>query len=642
MSPKNDWRRLLFFAVLLISTILIAGACGSGGDDDDDDDDDDLNWQDDPQMQTDGPDALDGLTDDAAAALEAAPDWLYDKLLNAFKRLSNTTQDKYAGVILNATDPNYLDELAFIVAHSAPQDMSNMSYDPDILEHNVELIYQRDDLLDYVDIVEYGEASKGGDFYTTLKYYMPDGDFEIPMDIYYWYVVHPRLEDELPAFIEPDTGRIGDPPAGHFWREYLFEHADDLCPHPSKLQCGGDPWSDPDPVPCTTLQDELAGVEYLWEEVQNATENNGAIGVITQWVKNTLCFGAGAERPVQPVRIYHLHRGNCGEFADFTDAAARAALIPTANVDAYTNDHTWNQFYDGDWHQWEPVNTMVDNPDSYDSDEETDGWWYLFATYYVRGDGYTINNTDTYSGTCTLEVTVVDSEGNSVDGVRITSSEMRYGYWIPHFNDLTAYDGTLSILLGDSNSFCLKAVSELGTYPEGDPERVISNSHIGETYTWDVELDESRQALTIGEPSPEPEGGEHYDLKVEYDFPYQFMQGDSIVSGLEFTKQVEPGNARIFVIDSENYELYDSGEPFVAHQSVVAGSDNFHFDIPYPDTWYVVVSNEESVVAMQVGTVAVYLLDISGGDDNATEILDDNWYLYLEPGERFVIGLGGL
>jgi transglutaminase-like putative cysteine protease len=133
------------------------------------------------------------------------------------------------------------------------------------------------------------------------------------------------------------------------------------------------------------------------------------VGAVCRWVLDSLCFGAGAERPVQPLRIYNLHRGNCGEYADMTSAAARAALIPTTNVIAYANDHTWNQFYDGAWHQFEPVNGMVNDFDTYDRDGDVPGgWWWLLGTRVPRGDG----SAESYSGlTATLVAQVSDAAG---------------------------------------------------------------------------------------------------------------------------------------------------------------------------------------------------------------------------------------
>jgi hypothetical protein len=61
-----------------------------------------------------------------------------------------------------------------------------------------------------------------------------------------------------------------------------------------------------------------------------------------------------------------------------TSASARASLIACRNVGARGNDHTWNEFYDRRWVQWEPVNTYVEHYYYY-VDED--------GNYYYQKDG---------------------------------------------------------------------------------------------------------------------------------------------------------------------------------------------------------------------------------------------------------------
>ena len=638
MPLRVPARKAVWFAILIVSLSLMFTACqksksdnssSKGG----------TAWQGHPQMQAQGPEPTDGLTSDAIAALDVAPKWLYFPLLHSFKNLHQNMQDTFAAVLLNASDPRFVDELAFIIAHSAPEDLNlaNANY-PALLEDNVRMIYERADQLDYVDVVEHGDASKGGDFYTTLKYYLPDGDFELPRDIYYWYIVHPRMEDETPAYVDPASGHMADPPNGHFWREYLWaDHSAEICPN--KISCGGDPFDNP--APCPTLPTMLQGVTHLWEN-NTGFDDNGAIGVVSKWILGSMCFGAGTERPIQPVRIYDIHRGNCGEWADISDSAARSALIPALNVAAYSNDHTWNQFFIEDWHHWEPVNGMIDAWSAYDADKDdrSDGWWFAFAMYTARGDGYASDNTQLYSATCTLNVTVKDSNGNPADGVNITSANPALNFQIAHFNDLTDSDGKLTALLGDHNHFYFKATSPLGNFPDGDPVRVITYSKADETYTWDVALPNARTALDIQTlDAPAAAASNRYHLSLSVDFPTEFMTSKGIIAGLSYTKEVTPGHARIFICDDANYQLYSQGSAFQAYQTAFLGTGTLDLDIPKPGNWYVIVSNEESVVAAQAGTVQLSLTDAKAG---GAEVLGNNWTLYLKPGDKYIIGIGGL
>ena len=105
----------------------------------------------------------------------------------------------------------------------------------------------------------------------------------------------------------------------------------------------------------------IALIDVLWKSKTYSRDDNGAIGALINWEKAAISFGAGDERPIQPNRIYAVGCGNCGEWADMATAAARTALIPSQNVGARANDHTWNEFWDDGWMQWEPVNNSMRN-----------------------------------------------------------------------------------------------------------------------------------------------------------------------------------------------------------------------------------------------------------------------------------------
>ena len=162
------------------------------------------------------------LTADAEAAIDIAPDWLKMDLKDNFRRLSETNQNSYAGIINNAQHP-YIDEICFEVAHIAPQTLAS-SMALQLLTENVESIYEIAGFFDYVEIVDYD----GDDYYSTTKYKVLEQgnivEIELPRDIYYWYIVHPKLHKEVPNYINPATGYPADPPTGVFWRDYLMNH----------------------------------------------------------------------------------------------------------------------------------------------------------------------------------------------------------------------------------------------------------------------------------------------------------------------------------------------------------------------------------------------------------------------------------
>jgi|GEM_PF-2420153 len=313
-------------------------------------------------------DAL-ALTELAVEAIGLSPAWLADDLVVAFDRLGATLQDDLALLIVDNDEPWTWDEIAFTIAHTSPEVLAASWFYPQLLLENAQLIYAHDPALDYVEIVDVGEPGVDPDYYTVATYRIQSGDQvverTIERDTWYWYVVHPRIEDESPMYVDgwdacgssqcPTT-----PELGRFWRDFLWSGAAQDCPADTT---------------CIVLEDVLADIDVLWAEQLYSRTDNGAVGALIQFVLDAMNFGAqsGQVRSVQPNSVYALVYGNCGEHSDITGAAARTALIPSQNVSAWGNDHTWNEFWDDGWMQWEPVNTYV-------------GHWYYYAD--ANGDYY--------------------------------------------------------------------------------------------------------------------------------------------------------------------------------------------------------------------------------------------------------------
>jgi hypothetical protein len=347
------------------------------------------------------------LTELALEALEVVPDWVADDLAIALDKVSDEDQDDLAALIVDQEDIYLIDEIAFAIAHTSPEVIEYPSFYPELFQVNAELIYAYDPELDYVQLEDVGEPGVDEDFYTTATYRIEreDGSIEevtIDRDHYYWYLVHPRLEDEYPLFIDGWVNASGtSPDNGWFWREFLWEAAADECPADRT---------------CHLLKDYFEGVDFVMTEAGDKA-HEGAIGGVIQFVLDAIDFGAGDERPVQPVRIYTVVAGNCGEHADFTTSSARTALIPARNVGAFANDHTWNEFWTDRWVQTEPIGQSVDSWGYYGGgigrdgeDDDCDGVAddALF-TDDADGDGYSPatfdcddNDADVYPGATEL------------------------------------------------------------------------------------------------------------------------------------------------------------------------------------------------------------------------------------------------
>ena len=351
----------------------------------------------------------------------------------------------YLDSIIDPVDPRYRDEIAFACAYTPPEQLRDNAL-VQIFNDNVRYIYERAPMLSYVSLVEV----PGRDGYTTARYNMRAGSdylsIEIPRDVYYWGVVHPRITEEEIAYIDPSTGGKADPSTGgRFWREYLWEHADGSYP-PGPVY--PDDWTGPKAYYPTEfsppLLKEVASTPIILWDMQpyepptgfdHAGEVNKrpwdlrdhAIEKVSHWVSKTLVLNKQEspenERPNQPVRIAHLHNGNCGELQDLTIAAARCALIPARGVLLMGEDHVWSEFYAGGWHQWDNYwsdsGGVIANSMNYWWEWGSRGGSGLFA---MMGDGSVEDVGTAYRPpdvTGSLSVYVRDARGVGVDGARV-------------------------------------------------------------------------------------------------------------------------------------------------------------------------------------------------------------------------------
>jgi hypothetical protein len=522
------------------------------------------------------PDAI--LIDQAEDAVARAPDWMKLSLRQNFTSMNETAQLTAANLILNAEDP-VVDEVAFQVAHLPFEVIEADSFIGGVLVENAVGMYSIDSLLPYASILDYGSALEGGDYYSTIEYFVGGGvdtaGYELPRDHYYWYVVMPRVTREFPSYIDPETGRVADPPDGVFWRDYFMNHADDGYP---------------------VLADSLAGEQTLWNQMVDNRDSNGAIGVIIRWVLDVMDFQTPPTRPLQPVKIYNYHQGTCSEHSYLTSAVSRAALIPCVSTIAYKDDHKWNEFWDRRWVSWEPVNTYTDSPHHYE------GWGKeIAAAFNWRADGYIWTVTERYTEVCTLTINITDSLDRPVDGAftRITSSgQVGWGCT----GGWSSSNGELTYLVGDNRWISGRVYSVLGDCPQFGFVRITDNSMAGEHYRWDAMIEGDKIPIFKANPdSVGPDPSNEYRIDVEVDVPYEAVAGSNWEDDLHFWDFRESGIIDFFICDEEEYNLYTSGEAFRAfsiHPDTT--SVNTNFVTPENGNWYVVLSNERKAANMEV------------------------------------------
>jgi len=173
------------------------------------------------------------LTQKSEKVLAIVPEWLTLPLMIKLAQLSSKIQDSLSDIVLKLKNRRYIDEVAFSIAYLSKDEIEGDHFDPRILIENVELIYAADSLLDYVELIECGKPGLDKNFYTTTRYRLisEEGEefYEIPPEVYYWYIVYPRIGREPVSYFDPVKGEFAPPESGGvFWRKYYLVEDDDL------------------------------------------------------------------------------------------------------------------------------------------------------------------------------------------------------------------------------------------------------------------------------------------------------------------------------------------------------------------------------------------------------------------------------
>ena len=581
-------------------------------------------------------DLRDSLPSACIDAIELSPLWLRDDLEQSFRNLPADTAEMTANAILSAPE-NEIDEVAFCVANMSPEGLCDERFDADLLLINSNFIYRVADSLSYVELMEYGDI-ESGDWFTTTAYWVVDSTLtdtvlmEVPREIYYWYVVHPKLSDESPKRIDiaSDTE---ERTYGYFWREYL--------------------WTDPNPVfrysagGYPMLPDWIKMAQVLWirnDTVLAAdrwiTPECGALDILGEWVSTVMPDPPSSLRPVQPNQIAYIHKGNCGEVQDLLGAACRTALIPDLLVGTFLQDHVWNEFWDNvfpgeywtedDWHcyqvdRWGGVTSLAPYWGGYD--RQRGGSKKVNNCLGFRGDGYCPDRTPAYTAVCTLIVEANDENGNPIPGaeVMITSNAL-WDPTTPYYTaDVRAADcnGRIVVAMGDSCPFYYRVDTPIGCEPgpgfvTSFPDLGSGYSEIGAIYTASVTISASLPELqvTVLEEDMHPTR-----LHVSFASDYEYIRGSAShnrLDGIKYSYRSENGIVSALVCDSHNFALYRDGEPFEAyeyHSRVSSGEFVLKFD--GTGMWYVVLSTEETVtndnVVSAIATLGYASTDIAGG-----------------------------
>jgi Concanavalin A-like lectin/glucanases superfamily/FlgD Ig-like domain/Carboxypeptidase regulatory-like domain/Transglutaminase-like superfamily len=538
------------------------------------------------------------LSPESQQAVAKSPAWIRTALENTLRQLTSANQQKWAGVINDAVDP-YIDEIAFSVANSSVAYLSSPYAYTEVFEQNAFYIYEIDNDLSYVEVIDYGHSYTDEDYYSTTKYWKQDANgvlsqIEVPREIYYWYLVHPKITDEILAFIDPEiiesngthNNNITGPEEGVFWRDYLYNHNDEGYPK---------------------LKYFLQDCDVLWNGTNHSLTT--AVGATHAWISQSVVFTSNSERPHQPVRIYAKHIGRCGEHADLRAAALRIALIPGTSILSISGDHTWNEFWDEAWIHYDGGD--LNNPYVYEN-----GWGKVFGSVFeIRSDGVLTPVTDTYSpGWSTLEIYVTDSNGEPVDGARLL-----LGTTASNVSDnvgVTDNEGKYIFIVGDSRSYSVSVTSSVGNTAF---QQIVDNTEPGVTYTHVINLTGTMPAVDFTAITTPVDTNDDYKIFADFTAENQVVKGvipfDDIDNGY-YTHVLEEGMINFLMTSETEFNEYTSGDNFEAFEEqidVVNGAAEF--DIPVGDNWYVLLENGNNLRNPQhvKGWVTLYSYDETGG-----------------------------
>ncbi len=338
--------------------------------------------------------------------------YLPDKGFEFYVLEDTAALDTYIRLLRDASD-ELVDEVAFTVAHTPHEVLRAMARlgEADLLVENARDIYKADRELDYAKIIDLPDGR------STILY--SNGD-TLPPDIYYWYVVHPRILFEIPSRV--DVSYWKKRPSGFRPHEgngpykpdkeelEWLRHSEDIYRNPLTGQF----WR-------TTFFTDSTYGKTLIDVVKGAKGPLDAIRRVYAfqcWADSGFMRFGYRTQDIQPLVIYYKAYGSCGEQSILFASLARTALIPTYIAIDMGEDHQWDEVYfDGKWHHLDVnmgVDKGIDNPCK---SAECMGNKTVTAVVGWRPDDVLFPITVRgYTDTAAVDVLVRDAKGNPVSG----------------------------------------------------------------------------------------------------------------------------------------------------------------------------------------------------------------------------------
>lgn len=588
------------------------------------------------------------LTTTAKQAIAKAPKWIRNDLRNNLAQLSSTYQDKWANAIIDAQDP-YVDETAFVISALSPEYLQSSYAYTEMLEVNNEYIYKYDTLFNYVEIKDYGTSSDD-DYYSTTEYKMKDagGNIvtkEIPKEIYYWYIVHPQVTDEIPGFVNVEnhesthTGIMTTPENGVFWRQYMFAHNNPNIPNTDFGTYTGTVNANANITAINNgieqaeyealaqnIIDSLQNTPIYWDNINlgvvspympESYYQNNALALLNRyaWSCSRFYSVSAVERPHQPARILRWGMGRCGEYEDLTIALGRTALIPVAGIEGLSADHVFNAFFDpmtvtkdndfniDNWKVWETTVTGFVN--SYINHDGDGNRWASLR--FTRSDGHANDIISQFSNqTATIEIYVKDATGNPIDGAHVVLAAKQASGTSIQFDNARTTDqnGLAEFTVGNGRIYYAKIFAQGQQIPDGNYVSAVTGNQEtvgGQTYTSNVTFtDLTLETLNSTNQTNNftPNSGDVINFNLNVDEEIVFGKNlwndqiDNIWYGTKIRehRQTNP-KIRIFQCDINNIIEYtdDDNDNFIAfNDNPNITSYNETTQLPDEDIYFVI------------------------------------------------------
>jgi hypothetical protein len=520
---------------------------------------------------------------DAMQALDECPLWLRDGLLLKFRLLAERGLDDDFAILVTSTAENLKDEIAFTIANASMQTLTNARFAMfrETLVRNAEHIYKVADSLQYVRLVEHGSYAQR-DYYTTTTYRIYDSAArdtiwsEIPREYYYWYIVHPKMDQEGVYVSDNSNDASGQRTYGYSWRDFIWSNPD--------------PSHDYQPVNITTAKGTVGTIPrfgelmkqpmFLWDRKQQYLTFNRSFGpgqsaldMLGNWASRALPVDVQLPRAFQPNQILIKHNGMCNEDAFLVAAACRTALIPIVYLGCYAEDHVFGSVWDNGWQHFEFFRGgLAPSGNQYygitNMLRRGSYGWKISMVEATRPDGYPFNLSANYADTCTVKLSVTDTLGNPIEGAMVQIYGPYGQGYTPCMHFFTNSSGVVEFGAGADKRYLVNLYHPRFGWSPQDSTRAYyltsGNTVAGATYDVTVPYPHVRRANDAPGVQPPVTQGTHSILLT--------TDGHQVVSGVNtrdsqrsrFYRWESQGGGMLsaMLLDQENYSAFLQGDAY--------------------------------------------------------------------------------